>query len=202
MPRPWEKEPDDSTRYVSQRTLDELTGRNNHEFEGLFAEWSRFLVGKTPKEIYAELIELSFQGSKKLIIKLKGIPDLTPESLIFLDNFDPIQECKDGGWKCPIGLIIVHEGAYLGEVIIKNLGGHWVYPSNTRYAIHVYSRPIKFFIGEKWYGFPFMTTNIRLKNGNLIPVMKIVKLKLKKDPRVPSLQKAYEEITSTGKWKS
>jgi len=94
--------------------------------------------------------------------------------------------------------ISVAEGAILGETIIQNLGGEWVYPSYSRIAAFGVLRSI---------GIPlsvcgrimFPKIQVRL-NGKLIPVMTIGRLRVKWDDRVFSLAKAYEEIRITGEW--
>jgi hypothetical protein len=92
----------------------------------------------------------------------------------------------------------VIEGAVLGEVIIRNLGGEWVYPPFWRIIL---------FQAFGGIGIPlslrgriiFPKIQVKL-NGKLIPVMKIGRLRVKWDERVFSLSKAYEEIKAWGEW--
>lgn len=81
-------------------------------------------------------------------------------------------------------------GTYLGDIIVKNLGGDWHIPGTLRLAL---SRLLG------WPELLFFHWNVKL-NGKRIPVFKIAKWRFDGSERVPSLAEAYDRIKSTGTW--
>ena len=130
------------------------------------------------------------------------ILDYSPRSLERIDQNNAIDVAKeqkrDKRDYSPSGLY-AQEGAYLGEVILRTLGGKWRYPPNYRFALS------RIFIN---LGFPFdHSVGIVLRkcgidlDGRFIPVIRIAKLRLRKSERVKSLHEVYEKIRTTGDWK-
>lgn len=81
-------------------------------------------------------------------------------------------------------------GSYFGEVIIRNLGGKWVFPPPKRIWQARFRRDMSLF-----YDFFFVDLN-----GSLIPVIKIARLRQDGSGRVRSLSQAYEQIAVSGSW--
>jgi hypothetical protein len=90
------------------------------------------------------------------------------------------------------------EGGYLGEVIVRNIGGKLIYPSERKFEFYRHLRflwiPSRFTIGIL-----FKSCEVKL-GDNLIPIMTIAQLRL--DDKIPSLADVYERIRTTGKWES
>lgn len=156
------------------------------------------VLGCTPQEHIAKGVKKAVDDLLSTHPQEEMKLDFTPDSLGCIDSTNIIDEYKKRGMVPTLTASFAEEGGYLGEVIIRNLGGEWVYPSDKRWKRHI----ILTMIGvppEYFLRYLFIECHIRLK-GELIPVMKIAKLRLKKDSRVPSLKGAYDEIARTGKW--
>jgi len=122
--------------------------------------------------------------------------DYSPESLKKIDNWigkdlnevskkENAQFNNKDAWAFYQGL-----GSYLGEVIIQNIDGEWVFPSESRYWLaRLFKKPEILF--------DHCIINL---HSNKIPVIKIAKLRCDGSGRIHSLMKVYDEIASTGAW--
>ena len=124
--------------------------------------------------------------------------DYSHESIELLARRNLPDRRRQFGFRASKTIEYIGEGGVLGEVIIRNLGGEWVYPSYARMRAYLILRDIGIPISLSGR-ILFPKIQVRLK-GELIPVMKIAKLRIGWDERVFSLPKAYEEIRRTGKW--
>jgi hypothetical protein len=124
--------------------------------------------------------------------------DYTPATLQLLSELnvtEPFWGVR--GWPNSTA-VYFEEGAVLGEVIIRNLGGKWIYPSHARLSMYQFLANIGF--PYSWRGsiiFPHFQINLK---GQRIPVMKIARLRMKLNEKVFSLEKAYEAIKKSGIW--
>lgn len=176
-------------------------------YENYEKRW-RIMKEQATSQRYLEAVE----GIKDVIAGMLGniesayeadgyVLDYSPDDLMLFARHNGADQNRDAGIHVSrtfLTNISVGEGAFLGEVVIRNLGGEWVYPSYARMALFQILMSI---------GFPITLTGriifpkIQVKlNGRLIPVMTIGRLRVKWDERVFSLKKAYEEIRTTGKW--
>jgi len=124
--------------------------------------------------------------------------DLSPDSLQLMTRTNLYDRSVQIGSPVKKTMAWIGEGAVLGEVIVRNLGGKWSYPSYARIAVYQ---------ALMWLGVSFskssriMLPKIQVElNGKMIPVMTIGRLRVKWDERVFSLSKAFEEIRTTGEW--
>ena len=128
--------------------------------------------------------------------------DYSAESLQIVDKNNIIEDAKnypDWDIRYCLAMVCAQEGSYFGEVILRNLGGKWKYCGELRFFLY------KVLIN---LGFPFdPSVGIVLRkcgidlDGRFIPVIRIAKLRLRKNKRVKSLHEVYEKIRTTGDWK-
>ncbi len=79
-------------------------------------------------------------------------------------------------------------GGYLGETIVRHLGGQWIYPTH-----------IDFVEAQKRHKYEYLQERCAVRLQNItIPVMTIAQLRL--EGKIPSLLRVYEEIKHTGRW--
>ena len=127
--------------------------------------------------------------------------DYSPGSLRLFERHNPADGCRDEFVRVNgtfLTNMSVLEGAVLGEVIIRNLGGEWVYPPFWRIVIFSALRGIGIPLS---IGGRIMFPEIQVMlNGKMIPVMTIGRLRVKWNKRIFSLSNVYEEIKATGGW--
>ena len=149
-------------------------------------------------ELIKGIIDNSIENLRTAYSSDGTLFDLSPDGLQLMARTNHYDRSVQFGFHVKKAMAWVGEGAALGEVIVRNLGGKWSYPSSARTA--VYRALI-------WIGVSFSTSSrimlpkIQVElNGKMIPVMTIGRLRVKWDNRVFSLYKAYDEIRTTGKW--
>jgi len=118
-------------------------------------------------------------------ISLKKVDAAIMGSLQELSEKESVRLTRNQTWGYFEGL-----GSYLGEVIIRNMAGEWVFPSRRLLWRARLSRDLSLFY-DQWY------VNL---NGNLIPVIKIARLRQDGSGRVRSLAEVYEQIATKGSW--
>lgn len=150
-------------------------------------------------ELIKDILKESREAEEIISYESGCVLDYSPQSLKRIDEFNlTLKALKELGNTFGFPFVYAGEGSFFAEVILRNIGGEWRYPSEARLAVMHFL--LSMGIAPLAMNIAFRRCDIEL-NGRFIPVLKIAKMRLKGDKRVRSLFETYEKIRTTGNWR-
>lgn len=188
VPRGLQELPTRAERNHMRKQYRKLDGR--HDSEGHLSEASD---DSLPPRLSREFLKLHLRTTRDNFWKAHSTemnPDYSPGSLSQLDEDLPenlSEEIRLRGFNpAPDVLWAFHSGlgSYLGEVLIRNLGGEWRYPSRiVTFLAWLLNRPRLLY--RFWYV---------IVRGKRVAVFEIARRREILGPKRASLARAYEDV--------